>query len=244
MNNLRLNSVCNKPDGLYDPGMNDSRLEQIGSAAAGIAHDINNQLNLIVNHLSVLELDGARQAVHRCSALTTSLLSYCRDGGMEIQSHDLSKLLRKAVPQLDLPEGVRLEVEIPSSLPLVRANAIGVIRALTNLVGNACEAMNGSGTLRITASAQQITVSDSGPGIPPELLDRIFEPFFTTRGTAGTGLGLAIARDMMREQGGCISVASEPGHGACFTLRFRPAAKPVLPNPDRKGAGSFTAPPA
>jgi signal transduction histidine kinase len=213
--------------------MNDFRLEQIGSAAAGIAHDINNQLNLIVNHLALPTIDSnsadgqgiqsARQAAERCSALTNSLLSYCRNGGLEMQSHDLCKLMRKAVTQLHVPEGIQLELDIPSSLPLVRANALGVLRALSNLAGNACEAMGDHGTLRIIASPQQIEVSDSGPGIPPELHKRIFDPFFTTRGAAGTGLGLTIVRDIMREQGGYISVVSEPGQGAHFTLRFRAA---------------------
>jgi signal transduction histidine kinase len=208
--------------------MNDFRLEQIGSAAAGIAHDLNNQLNLIVNHLSLAQVDGAgihgaRQAAERCSALTTSLLSYCENGRLELQSHDLCKLMRKAVTQLHLPEGIQLELNIPWFLPLVRANAFGVTRALTNLVGNACEAMEGQGTLRITVSPQQIEVSDSGPGIPAEFHKRIFDPFFTTRGAAGNGLGLAIVRDIMREQGGYVSVESEPGQGAHFTLRFRAA---------------------
>jgi signal transduction histidine kinase len=228
MNNLRLHSVCSPDNGRYAPGMKDFRLEQIGSATAGIAHDINNQLNLILNHLSLAQLDGtsihgARQAAERCSALSTSLLSYCQNGRLELQSHDLSKLMRKAIPQLHVPDGIRLEIDVPQSLPLVRASSLGVIRALTNLVGNACEAMGGYGTLRITAAPQQIDVSDSGPGIPHDLHKRIFEPFFTTRGAAGTGLGLAIVRDIMREQGGYVSVVSEPGQGAHFTLRFRAA---------------------
>jgi len=81
--------------------------------------------------------------------------------------------------------------------------------------------MDGRGTLRITASPRTIEVSDSGPGIPPDSRKRIFDPFFTTKGVHGTGLGLSIVRDLMRQQGGSVTVHSEPGRGARFTLNFR-----------------------
>jgi signal transduction histidine kinase len=97
------------------------------------------------------------------------------------------------------------------------------MRALTNLANNACDAMENQGTLRIAASAQQIEVSDSGPGMSDEVLRRMFEPFYTTKGDAGHGLGLAIVRDIMREQGGYVAVNSEPGQGAHVILRFREA---------------------
>jgi signal transduction histidine kinase len=215
--------------------MNESRLEQIGAAAAGIAHDINNQLNLIVNNLALPGVEGvdvknindARRAAERCSALTSSLLTYCKTGRMDIQSLDPAKLVRRFVSQMRLPAGVRLELDVPVSVPLIRANSMGVMRALTNLTGNACDAMKNEGTLRISASAQQIEVSDSGPGMPDEVLRRMFEPFYTTKGDAGHGLGLPIVRDIMREQGGYVAVNSEPGplatHGAHFILRFRAA---------------------
>jgi two-component system, cell cycle sensor histidine kinase and response regulator CckA len=206
--------------------MNESRLEQIGAAAAGIAHDINNQLNLIVNNLALPGEEGvhdARRAAERCSALTASLLSYCKIGRMDVQSLDPAKLVRRFVSQLRLPQGVKLELDVPVSLPLIRANSTGVMRALMNISDNACDAMNNSGTLRISASAQQIEVQDSGPGISGEVMKRMFEPFYSTKGEAGNGLGLAIVRDLMREQGGYIAVNSDPGQGAHFILRFRAA---------------------
>jgi signal transduction histidine kinase len=208
--------------------MNESRLEKIGSAAAGIAHDINNQLNLIVNHLSLPVVDGtgvegALQAAERCSALTTSLLSYCKIGRIPVVSLDPAECLRSLIPQLSLPEGIDLELDIPASLPLIRANSLAVKRALLNLIANAVDAMHGEGTLRISASRQAIEVADSGPGIPGKHFKRIFEPFYSTKGKAGFGLGLAIVRETMRELGGCVTVTSELGKGACFRLQFRPA---------------------
>lgn len=201
--------------------MKASRLEIIGSAAAGIAHDINNQLTMIVNHLACADVESARAAVSRCSALTGSLLSYCRGEPVAISAVNPALLLRRFAAQLRLPAGVELLLRIPSTLPAIEANPLAVRRALTNLISNACAAMNDHGTLRITAGAGEIEVSDSGPGIPPEHRKEIFAPFFTTKTGHGTGLGLAIVRELMRQQGGSVSVHSEPGCGAQFTLHFR-----------------------
>ncbi len=198
-----------------------SRLEIIGSAAAGIAHDINNQLTIIVNHLSLADVDSARAAVARCSALTSSLLSYCRGDPLPLSAVDPSSFLRRFSPQLQLPEGIELALSIPAALPTIEANTLAVRRALTNLISNACTAMEGKGTLLIAATPGAIEVSDSGPGIPAAHRKEIFAPFFTTKGANGTGLGLSIVRELMRQQGGFVAVHSEPGHGAQFTLHFR-----------------------
>lgn len=210
---------------VYYPGMNSDRLELIGSAAAGIAHDINNQLLLIVNHLSLSDgardIEAAQRAAERCSALTASLLAYCKGNPIELSSTNPAAFLRNFVTQLRLPEGIDLHLDAPALLPAISADPLALTRALTNLISNACDAMDGSGALRITASPRMIEVSDSGPGIPVDCRARIFEPFFTTKGAHGTGLGLSIVRELMRQQGGSVTVHSEPGRGARFTLRFR-----------------------
>jgi len=202
---------------VYYRGMNSMRMEMIGSAAAGVAHDINNQLNLIVNHL-----EGAQRATERCSALTASLLAYCKGDPIEISSTNPAAFLRSFARQLRLPEGIDLDLCLPALLPAIATDPLALTRALTNLTSNACEAMDGKGTLRITASPRAIEVSDTGRGIAMELAKQIFEPFFTTKGAQGTGLGPSIVRELMRQQGGSITVKSEPGRGAQFTLHFRP----------------------
>src|SRR5689334_9237515 len=111
-----------------------SRLMEIGSAAAGIAHDINNQLFLIVNHLSVSDLPAARTAVERCSALTANLLLYCKGEAPEIAPLDPCAFLREFVPQLHLPPGIELISAIPERLPSIAANPLALARALTNLI--------------------------------------------------------------------------------------------------------------
>jgi signal transduction histidine kinase len=201
--------------------MNDTRLEILEAAAAGIAHDINNQLNLIINHLAVTDLDGAHRAAERCSVLTESLLSFCKGNPAEPISIDPAEFLLDFAEQIELPPGIDLRLDLAPALPAISADPLALMRVLTNLIANACDAVNGSGSIRITASPGAIEVSDSGEGIPDEIRQHIFEPFFTTKGKEGTGLGLSIVRDLMYQQGGSVSVHSEPGRGAHFTLHFR-----------------------
>lgn len=199
----------------------------LGSAAAGIAHDINNQLNLIINHLAVADIEGAQRAADRCAALTGNLLTYCRDDAFEITAVNPAEFLLDFVDQMELAEGIEVRLDLaaslPASLPAIAANELALTRALTNLISNACDAMQGHGVIRIIASPRTIDVADSGEGVPEEIRQRIFDPFFTTKGGAGTGLGLSIVRDLMYKQGGSVSLHSEPGHGAHFTLHFRAA---------------------
>ena len=201
--------------------MKTSRLEIIGFSAAGIAHDINNQLTLIVNHLSLADAAGVQAAVDRCSALTASLLAYSRGDAIECTAINPAVFLRRFATQLRLPAAIDLILNVPAALPAIAANTLALTRVLTNLVSNACAAMEGDGTLRINATPGAIAVSDSGPGIPAHCAKQIFDPFFTTKGANGTGLGLSIVRELMRQQGGSVTMLSEPGRGAKFTLHFR-----------------------
>jgi len=212
-----------------DTSRRTQRLELIGSAAAGIAHDINNQLTLILNHLASpgvapADLEEIKTAATRCSSLTAGLLSWCRGESIVLRALDSAGFLEGFSARLRLPAGIHLALSLPEGLPPIAADLLSLERVLNNLVSNACTAMNGAGSLRLAASPLAIEVGDSGPGIPPEMRGRVFEPFFSTRGAEGTGLGLAIVRDIMRQHGGSASVRSGPSGGACFTLRFRQAA--------------------
>jgi signal transduction histidine kinase len=140
---------------------------------------------------------------------------------MELETLEPAKFVHDFVRQLRLPQGVNLKLEIPPSLPLIRTSKLGLTRALINLIGNACDAMECSGTIRIVATPRVIEVCDSGPGMSAESIKQIFEPFYSTKGEEGFGLGLAIVRELMREQGGFVTVNSEPGKGAGFALHFR-----------------------
>jgi signal transduction histidine kinase len=149
------------------------------------------------------------------------MLACARGQTVQLKPLDLCAFLGELLARMHLPEGVWLVTEIPASLPLIAADSLTLERALTNLILNACAAMNNQGTLRISAATRKIEITDSGPGISPEDIGRVFEPFFTTKGVQGTGLGLVIVREIMHQHCGSVSVRSERGRGAQFTLRFR-----------------------
>ncbi len=129
------------------------------------------------------------------------------------------------------PAGVALRREIEPGLPQVWADRDQALQVLLNLLANALDAVAGGGEVRVRAmrapDGVAFTVSDTGPGIPPDDLGRVFEPYFTTK-DGGTGLGLAIAQRIAEEHGGTLGAASRPGEGASFTL--------VLPAADAAGA--------
>jgi signal transduction histidine kinase len=235
MNNLQTYPRRSGIQIVYARGMRNhtGRLEMIGSATAGIAHDINNHLFLIVNHLSFADVNAARIAAERCAALTASLLAYCKGEHIRISCIDPIAFLQNFVQELHLPESIDVVVETPASLPPISANPLMLTRALTNLVSNACSAMENHGTVRITASPRTIEIGDTGPGVPLSERKRIFEPFYSTKGMQGTGLGLAIVREIMSQHGGSVTIISDAGTGAKFRLHFRPGK--------RKGAYGVTA---
>ncbi|MFA6043865.1 MAG: PAS domain S-box protein [Phycisphaerales bacterium] len=147
-----------------------------------------------------------------------------------------------------LPRTVRLHCQIPipepgasvAVLPPVAVNRIGLTQAIFNIVQNAGEALMplGRGNVTISASVSpgagpprvELTVSDDGPGMPPEVASRCFEPYFSTKERAvNTGMGLTLVRGVVETVGGSVEVQSTPGRGTVFTLRFHAAEKPAKP---------------
>jgi signal transduction histidine kinase len=205
-----------------------NRLTALGTTAAGIAHDINNELTLILNHLALCDAETPQvvsmlAAMGRCSALTSSLLSYCRGEGVVSKALDLNSFVREFAKDSYLPSGVRLEVIAALEEHVAQADKHALRRVLDNLINNACHAMNEKGNIVITVANRAIRVQDSGPGIDESEREKIFEPFYSkkARGRTGVGLGLAIVRDLMSQQGGSVELVSTAGSGACFELRFR-----------------------
>jgi signal transduction histidine kinase len=152
----------------------------------------------------------------------------------------VADVIRDAMTMADthsLKGGVEVRVDIPEALRPIQGDPAQLRQIFTNFLTNAFEAMNGAGLVEITAVAQAgeeetgpdqngptvvITVSDNGPGIPPEVMDRIFSPFFTTK-PQGSGLGLAIVRKIVDAHDGRIDVSERAGGGTVFrvTLPFR-----------------------
>ncbi|MFH1176789.1 MAG: PAS domain S-box protein [Acidobacteriota bacterium] len=222
------------------------RLETVGQLAGGIAHDFNNILQAVLGHVQLLRLQGweagraalagaeIESLVQRGAGLTRQLLLFSRRGLRRPERLDLGELVRRSAGDLvrQLPEGVRLELELDPRPIVLEADSAQLEQALTNLAANAGEAMVGGGvvTLGTGRSGHQafFEVSDTGPGISEEMRQRIFEPFFSTKDPSlGAGLGLSVVHGIASAHGGRVEVESEPGVGSRFRV--------LLPAPEAGG---------
>jgi signal transduction histidine kinase len=209
----------------------------LAQLALGAAHEINNPLLGILSHLE-LELKNAsgeaRAEIEQCidgakriSATLRGLLNYARPGPLVLSKISLQRLIADTLAFLEnqpMLHGKHLENVVPPDLPLIRADANQISQVLMNLLLNAAEATPEGG--RITISANKLTyvdmieirITDTGSGIPADVLPHIFEPFFTTKRGKGTGLGLSISQAYIRSHHGEIRVDSVPNHGTTVTL--------------------------
>ena len=215
------------------------KMAGFGSFAAGIAHDMNNPLQLILGMAENLAEETDLAAVHaqaldiidavkRTTAICRDLTSYSRrtsvrqDGLIQVNGKldEALKIARYAVALQDIEIRKHSQPEV-----VVKGNPDKLLHVFVNLITNAVQAMEHHGTLTLetisTADTTQVRVSDTGCGIAPELLTRIFEPFYTTKPPGkGTGLGLYNIKNVIQLMHGTIEVESHIGQGSTFTLTF------------------------
>jgi signal transduction histidine kinase len=215
------------------------KLAGIGSFAAGIAHDINNPLQLILGLAESLTEEHDIETVHlqardiveavkRTTAICRDLTSYSRRASSQQDSliavngklDEALKIARYAVALQDIDIRKSYQPDVT-----VKGNPDELLHVFVNLITNAVQAMDHGGTLTLeTAAANgatQVRVSDTGCGIPADLLGRIFEPFFTTKPPGkGTGLGLYNIKNVIHNMHGTIAVESRVDHGSTFTITF------------------------
>jgi signal transduction histidine kinase len=210
----------------------------LAQLALGAAHEINNPLLGILSHLE-LEFKVAndpdeRQEIEQCiagakriSSTLHGLVNYARPGPLVLSKISLHRLVTDALGFLEhqpMLRGKQLDNEVPRDLPHIRADANQLSQVLMNLLLNAAEATPEGGPISISASKLtfvdtiEIRISDTGCGIPPDILAHVFEPFFTTKRGRGTGLGLSISQAYVRSHNGEIRVDSVPNHGTTVTL--------------------------
>jgi signal transduction histidine kinase len=213
-------------------------MDALGRMAAGVAHDFNNVLSGVSLALHVLdaalppeadERETTRDAlelVERGGRLVKQLLTFARQGaygGTPVEAH---AWLGKTLPQIarSLGSDIRVTAELATEPAPVALDSSVFEQVVVNLLNNARDAMLGGGEITIRSRCERgrlvLSVKDSGVGMDEETRRRVFEPFFTTKQRTGTGLGLAIVFGAVRSAGGSISVDSEPGRGAAFTLEF------------------------
>ena len=229
------------------------KIESLGVLAGGIAHDFNNILTGIVGNISLARLlfdaqdwssellENAESESQRAVKLAGQLLTFAKGGSPVKKLVSAGKLLGDTVCFALGGANVNGAVSVPDTLHAVEADEGQLGQAFSNIVINALQAMPDGGTLSVAAEnlllgAQerdtlpagdylQISFRDEGFGIPPEDQQRIFDPYFSTKPGAA-GLGLATAHSIVTRHGGDLAVSSEPGKGACFTMRLPSTGAP------------------
>ena len=207
------------------------RLATIGELAAGAAHEIRNPLTSIKSSLQYLEsrcreetekklLGVALRETDRIDEILTALLSFSRPSEIHKEPCDLVALLEESVALVSIQaraKGVEVRPSFPAAPVIVNADRSQVKQVFLNVFLNAVQAMDGGGTLSIEDIVLEngktlVRVSDTGPGISEEDLDKVFDPFFTTK-KGGTGLGLSICYTIVKAHGGEIELRSRLGKG-------------------------------
>jgi len=234
------------------------RIAELGTLASGMAHEIGTPMNVILGRAEYLlgrvkeetiqkGLQTIITQVERITKVMNQLLAFARRRSPERVPLVLRDVVEQSLEMFEQRfESARIEVKLDTDdrCPNIHADPDQLSQVLINLIMNAIHAMPDGGSLRIAiASADdtvKLTVTDSGHGIPTDVLKKVFEPFFTTKEFGkGTGLGLTVVKGILEEHGGSIAVESQEGKGTTFTILL-----PTGPTPGGSANGQSHSTPA
>lgn len=218
------------------------RFATLGRMSGSVGHELRNPLGVMSTVVFLLDAlpdaspklkDYAallREQIRLSERIISDVLDRARSSAPVRTSTDVAAFLDDLILRAEIPASVRIERHVAASMPLVLLDRDRVGQVVWNLVSNAVQAMQGAGTLTLTAAIAddelRVSVCDSGPGIAMDDHERIFEPLFTTK-PEGVGLGLSISRAYARSIGGDLSIAPTDGYGACFVFEL-----PIHATPD------------
>jgi PAS domain S-box-containing protein len=225
------------------------RVGGLGRLAATMAHEFNNVLMGIQPFIELIERQGQGttvrnaisrigRAIERGKRITQEILRFTQPAEPVLQPIAVGPWMTAVVEDLRPLMGKAIEVDLwlPRQPVFVNGDASQLAQVITNFILNARDAMDGQGRIVVDVSRNesdadggawvQISITDSGSGMPPEVVDRIFEPLYTTK-KSGTGLGLAVAHQVVLRHRGRIKVESEPGFGTTFNVILPAASAPM-----------------
>ncbi|HLC27435.1 MAG TPA: ATP-binding protein [bacterium] len=226
------------------------KLASLGKLAASIAHEINNPLSGILTYAKLMirqfsrgqpdekavrgslkNLSLIERETQRCSTIVRNLLDFSRQRDLSFADVDVNQVIEEALSLLGnqlIIQEIHLQKNL-SPLPTIQADFAQLRQAFLNVIMNACEAMDKGGSLTIESAPEgeegvQVRLTDTGVGIPPEILSKIFDPFFTTK-EKGTGLGLSVVYGIIERHGGKLEIQTEPGRGTTMIVHL-PVSRP------------------
>jgi signal transduction histidine kinase/iron only hydrogenase large subunit-like protein len=249
--------------------MQSEKLASMGQLAAGIAHEVNNPLGVVLMYAHLLldeagedqalrgDLTMIAEQADRCKKIVSGLLNFARQTKVLAEATDLRELVERSLRSAPAPASIAIKVEADLEDPMADLDPNQVTQVLTNLFTNSYAAMPDGGTLTVRVEGDEtdvrLIVADTGVGIPQENLNKIFEPFFTTKQIGkGTGLGLAVTYGIVKMHRGDIQVSSnaDPAAGptgTTFTVTLprhaRQEAEPVAALPAEDLGASIPASP-
>jgi len=221
------------------------KLASLGQLSAGVAHEINNPLGLILGYTQLMlreepdfsqkyeDLKTIEKHTRNCKAIVEALLNFARKTETKKVLVDVNGAIEQVITvirhQFEL-SGIAVRTRYDSDLPQVLGDTEKLKQVVMNLIMNARQSISQTGQINVSTRYDTrnheivIAVEDTGSGIPPHVITRIFDPFFTTKPTGqGTGLGLSVSYGIVKEHGGEITIDSEPEKGSLFSVNL-PAA--------------------